>query len=799
MKTVDYGIDLGTTNSAIAKMTKRGAKIIRGRDQSPLIPSAVALNRQGQIVVGRDALKDPDFTVVSGFKRHMGTTTSLELSDNEFRTPVELSAEILKELKAAVKRRFDEELRHVVITVPAMFQQPQCQATSGAASLAGLEAVSLLQEPIAAATAYFSEEEPEEGHYLVYDLGGGTFDVSLIRLRDNHMAVVAHGGDNYLGGREFDRRLVEWVKRDLAEGLGILDDLDGPRETWILSQECEQAKIALTDEASATIDLGRLGISVPHLEIERATFEELIMDLVEKTLRLTCDRLESQGLSTGDLEGVILVGGPTQMPIIRRRLKEALGVPIFLEHDPMTVVAVGAAIHASRLVVDQQSESPVGSADSVELSLHFATVSPDDEVFISGKVADDRHLNSEVRFIRSGGDWETGWIALKNGAFVAELSLHQMGVTEFQLQVRSSTGSQMPATPPSISIRHGVESANPVTPYKYGVMLEDETTGWVIDHTTPLPAYGWRVFKSTHLVRANTSDRLNIYFLEGLSREAHDNVKVGELVICGEELERSLPADQEIEVRLWMDQSRILKARVYVPLVDKEYEVSFTSEIKKTDVPTLRASAEVAREIISQIDAGAADVTHIEAELTHLEAAIEKVAAGRAEVGEEERIEKQLSDLKAHARPLGHANRLEISYDEALGFLEKTERVCEIAEDARGLRVVEQLRRDAQQSYQTESVEGLKDVCSKARELFMSHYAQTPHFFLGFCEWLESREQHASNSSALHSAIGRAREAALGGDIEGARTFCAEALALLPESDQAESKSRNFSPGLKTA
>jgi molecular chaperone DnaK len=178
-QTVDFGIDLGTTNSAIACAGRRRIEIVKNRLQSELTPSAVSRTARGQLLVGQDALDKYDAAPATRFKRLMGTANRVSLGDGSEMSPEELSAEVLKELRSATRLRYDLDLTHVVITVPAMFQQPQCEATHRAAELAGLAAVTLLQEPIAAATAYLNESA-EPGDYLVYDLGGGTFDVSLV-------------------------------------------------------------------------------------------------------------------------------------------------------------------------------------------------------------------------------------------------------------------------------------------------------------------------------------------------------------------------------------------------------------------------------------------------------------------------------------------------------------------------------------------------------------------------------------------------------------------------------------------
>ncbi|MEM4408356.1 MAG: Hsp70 family protein, partial [Candidatus Caldarchaeum sp.] len=413
-QTVDYGIDLGTTNSAIARMEKKGPKIVKSRYQSDTVPSAVAVGPHGEVLVGEDALKDARLMPARQFKRLMGTNRKIRMADGSEWDPVSLSAEVLKELKASVKRRYDEDLTHVVITVPAMFQQPQCEATYQAARKAGLEAVALLQEPIAAAIAYLNDE-PAEGYYLVYDLGGGTFDVSIVKVHSGEMHVVAHGGDNFLGGADFDKRILEWVIQQIEIGYGHYPQLNSPTGRWVLMKECELAKIRLTDEERTSIDLSYFDLPIAKIDISRQILNDLVEDLVEKTIFHAKMRLDESRLSPNDINAVLLVGGPTQMPYIRQQIREQLGIETRLE-DPMTIVALGAAIHASTILMPSRPRQHRKDETSVSLDIHYEPVSPDLECTVSGRVVSPAGFAGEIRFSRSTGDWDTGWVRLQNGA-----------------------------------------------------------------------------------------------------------------------------------------------------------------------------------------------------------------------------------------------------------------------------------------------------------------------------------------------------------------------------------------------
>jgi molecular chaperone DnaK len=333
--TVDYGIDLGTTNSAIARMTPKGPQIIPVRSQN-YIPSVVAVDKRGALKVGKDALNVPELNPARLFKRLMGTKNTISLLDGQGWSPERLSSEILKALKAAAKLKTDEDIADVVITVPAMFTQPQCAATNEAAHIAGLNAVALLQEPIAAATACLSDD-PVDGYYLVYDLGGGTFDVSLIRLQDREMNVVEHGGNNYLGGADFDRSVYNWVLNQINRKGGDTDQFRQDANKYRLMACCEEARIELSDASSTNIYLEEFDLPIAKIEFTRENLEDIVAEFVTQTIATTKDRVNTLPNGLKDVRAVLLVGGPTQMPYIRKRLQEELAIPINLEQDPMTV------------------------------------------------------------------------------------------------------------------------------------------------------------------------------------------------------------------------------------------------------------------------------------------------------------------------------------------------------------------------------------------------------------------------------------------------------------------------------
>lgn len=786
-QTVDFGIDLGTTNSAVARMQKKGPALIRSRSQSPVFPSAVTRNRAGQVLVGDDALRDPDLAATRAFKRLMGTTNSVPLWDGSQWKPEQLSAEVLKDLKAAVKRRYDEDLVHVVITVPAMFQQPQCEATHRAAELAGLEALALLQEPIAAATAYLSED-PEDGHYLVYDLGGGTFDISVVELRDSEMTVVSHGGNNYLGGVDIDNRLHEWVLERLeAHGIGRSAVAD-PRSRHILLRECERVKILLTDEEAALMDLGDLEVPVPPIRVDRRVVEYAADQVVSETLRLTQRRLEEAGLDSWDVKSVLLVGGPTQMPFLRRRLRDDLGLTLRVEQDPLTVVASGAAIHASTLL--RPGRGSRRSAPGVcSLELHYDPVVQSSPVPMSGRVTSPAGFRGEARVSRVSGDWATGWIPLQNSAFAVDVALEAQDLTEFQVEVRDERGTPQAVEPERFTLRRGVAAAAPVAPYNYGVALVDFETQPILRKGETLPAYRKLTFRTAHDVRGGTDEAVQVYFLEGESPHSSDNSKVGHLPLTGRALGRTLPAGTEVEVSLRMDESRLLKVKVYVPLLDLEFEPPITTEIGKPRAQDLAKSVQEIRKQLADLQEHAeADEQQVLMEsardLEHLEAEIQD--APRGETDREERVQKKLADVRAHLRPALRRHELDILYAEVQEQGEGASSLCRAFGDVLGANTVERLVQEARTHYEMGSRERLESIKNRIRSIFWEHYLKTRECWVRLHQHLRTRVDGATDRVRFHDLLKKADGYLAQEDLDGARLCLVQAMELLDEGSGAE-------------
>jgi molecular chaperone DnaK len=765
-------------------MEKRGPRVIKSRYQSDTIPSAVAISPTGQILVGEDAIKDASrLKPALQFKRLMGTNSRVTMADGSEWDPTSLSAEVLKELKASVKRRYDEDLTHVVITVPAMFQQPQCEATYQAALKAGLEAVALIQEPIAAATAYLSES-PDDGYYMVYDLGGGTFDVSIVQVRLGEMHVVVHGGDNFLGGSDFDKRIYEWVTQQIELGYGHRPALYTPEGKWVLMKECERAKIRLTDEEQTIIDLSYFNLPIAKIDITRSILQDLVEDLVEKTIFLAKMRLEESRIPSSEVVSVLLVGGPTQIPYIRQRIREELGIETRLE-DPMTIVALGAAIHASTILKPTRTVHSDSGASVVELELYYEPVSPDQIIPISGKVTNPKNFTGDIRIATTSGDWETGWIKLRNGAFATELMLSREAVTAFDISVRDSQGNLLSAHPESISIRWGTAPPKAVAPYHYGVALDDGTMDIIIEAGTPLPAYGRpKQYRTNRTIRAGSDDEFVVYFLEGKSRIASDNIKVGELRLTGRDFPHTLKENEKVEIRMRMDESRRLTARVYIPLFDREFPVSLVSAIYEVSRDQLPEEIQKVNEMIREIEdlvseADQDQLLRIVGEMERLEVEIAQSQQMRAMPTEE--LVQRVAHIKQELREFHSRYKPIADYNQTKEVLDFAEQMCAQFNDRMGLATIQDLRKELEKCKRLNDVRGMNTIREQAVAITQPHLMKTGEFWIGMIVWLREQAPLASNRVAFLQAVDQIENCLQLGDIESAKIYAKRAFQYLPD------------------
>ena len=373
------GIDLGTTNSVVSVIEGGEPTVITNPEGSRITPSVVGFTKDGQRLVGqlakRQAVSNPDRTI-SSIKRHMGETYKVSIDGKDY-TPPEISAMVLQKLKADAEAYLGETVKQAVITVPAYFNDAQRQATKDAGTIAGLEVLRIINEPTAAALAYGLDKDNDET-ILVFDLGGGTFDVSILELSEGTFEVKSTSGDTHLGGDDFDKKVMDWMVAEFKRDNGI--DLSADKmSAQRLIEAAEKAKIELSSMTSTNINLPFITADATgpkHLDLTltRAKFDDLTRDLVERTMEPTRNAMKDADLTGDQIDKIILVGGSSRIPAVQNAIREILGKEPSKGINPDECVSIGAAIQGGVLSGEFGKDNKILLLDVTPLSLGIETL-----------------------------------------------------------------------------------------------------------------------------------------------------------------------------------------------------------------------------------------------------------------------------------------------------------------------------------------------------------------------------------------------------------------------------------------
>ncbi|WP_299334869.1 Hsp70 family protein [uncultured Psychroserpens sp.] len=599
MKTINFAIDLGTTNSLIAKYDDGNIKIYNnplGLKQT--LPSCIAF-RGNRTVIGDKALdyleKDAE-NICMLFKRKMGTqdTYYVPSIDKEM-SPIELSSLILKELKNFVND--EESMTSVVITIPASFDTIQSNATKKAGYMAGFKEVVLLQEPIAACLAFAntsSIEVSDKQNWIVYDFGGGTFDVALVEVNDRELKVTDNLGDNYLGGADFDNLIVEkLIVPFIEEKLGIANlwkDLKSKTTNFKglyfeLLKIAEEAKKELShyEETEIELDIDINGDNFfEQFVIKREQFEDLIAPKVEQTIQFIQDVIKNNQLLNSQIERVILIGGSTYVPLIKKRISEAIGVEVNSTIDPTSAVVHGAAYYAGSkpasvsqdvLVVEKEE-------DTVDFKLFYEQNTRDLEELITGKVASDKV--SGFRIMRKDGGYDSGVKTLDDGGFSEFVPLLEGRLNLFKIQLLNSALDVVKIID-TISINQGSYNVQG-QPLPNDICMEVDDLDASATRLEKVFAKGSilplrkKIYKTaSKTILQQSKSNLIINIIEGKSKGLPSSgLSIGYIEISGKDLEEDLIKGTDIEIEIEVTESRDLKINVFLQSCDQEFKNVFS-------------------------------------------------------------------------------------------------------------------------------------------------------------------------------------------------------------------------------
>ena len=601
-KMINFGIDLGTTNSVIAKFIKGKIEVFSDPSENgrQTLPSIVYYKKDKTVVGGQAKTyleREEPTQVFSRFKRLLGTTETKRVKIlNVSKTPVELSAEVLKELKTFVHS--GEQVDAAVITIPASFNIPQSNATSEAGYLAGFKQVILLPEPIAASLAYAINQnisELENKQWLVYDFGGGTFDVALVKIKDGELKVLDHEGNNFLGGAEFDDLIVDKIIAPYLNKHYKFTDLEkkmksasGDYNSFYYRSlfVAEKAKISLSNKASAEIELTDItdekGEKIDEsFDITRSEFESLIKETIDDTIDMIKKILVRNSLHSSDIQFTLMVGGSTYIPYVRKRVEEILQIPVNCSINPTTAVAIGAAYFAGTKEKNVGIENTKKSASGLKIRFAYNKTSTENEEILTGKF-DGNTDGLFYRIKREDNGFDTGVKPLSQ-RISEDLQLVKDGYNYFKFTILDAQNNIVDADIDLIGISPNINPGE--TPLANDICIEIDEDRELINAGTAKTKLLSVFYKNTFLpqkktitryltksILKDTNEKVILNILEG----SHTNLPAANLTIGYMEIKgTSLPADvyknDEVEIKIEISSNREIKASVYFIRINREF------------------------------------------------------------------------------------------------------------------------------------------------------------------------------------------------------------------------------------
>jgi len=817
--TIDFGIDLGTTNSEIAVVDKGHVHVIKNGFRDEITPSAVRIDRKGSIIVGKLAFNqrvDDRENTHTQFKRLMGSQQVLSFPSSGRRTrPEELSAEVLKSLRQDVLREIGEEITASVITIPALFEIPQCDATRRAAELAGITCSPLLQEPIAAALAYGFQAESLDGFLLVYDLGGGTFDASLIRTVEARLRVIDHAGDNFLGGKDFDEKLLDYLIQKLEREFGLrqLDPTSDRKAFAKLLAEAENGKIQLSNSPSAYISITDLGKGLEDFEasfeLTRSEYENLIEPFVRKTIEICEQLLDANHLSKTAVSRIILVGGPTLTPFVRSAVENGMGIKPEFKVDPMTIVARGAALFAASQRVPQiQSVRPVKG--TLRLKLVYSPVSQDTETDVGGKLEEAGDLSdARVEISRGDGGWNSGRLLLTGNAFMATVVLNDRSVNEFQIKVFDKTGSALKVDPENFTITHGPMVEDAPLSRAISLGLSDNTTHVLIRKGTTVPCQGrtkrGEIVTAHEVSKGETKDVLNIPLLQGENERSDRNREIGTLRISGKDISRTLPAGTDIEMVVEVDRDFKVKVNAFVPLLNQSFPIIFGDTIAPLPrVEDMQADLEAEKQRLALLgedrnstntSPGQDKVGEVGTTVRDLEGQLEKAKVKDPDAAE--RVRRGIEELKARIDLIEQSQKWPSLLHRLEEVKQLTTEAVQGTNERKDSERFEKLLAEARSAVELKDPLKLGKIISSLESLTWEIWARQDDFWVASFQNVSKYASKFIDRQRGNSLIEEGTLAIERADFASLRSIVRELWALVPDSEETTKEKMQFPSSLR--
>lgn len=751
---IDYGIDLGTTNSAICRMEKGEAVVIKTDVLKDTMPSCVSFTKRKSVKAGDSAFNDMKSdkrraskagkkgvsNAYVEFKRTMATNTCYHSSfmERDYSSE-ELSAEVLKTLKSFVT---DENFSSVVITVPAKFTVNQKTATMEAAKLAGFKRCELLQEPIAAAMAYGLSTDSKNGIWMVFDFGGGTFDAALLKVEDGIMQVFDTEGDNYLGGKNLDYAIVDNIiipyLRDnfnLNNTIADADKKEVLRDAMKTYAEEVKNQLSFKEKEDILSNLGELGEDDEGEEIEldltvtQGDVFNIMRPYFQKAVDVCKNLLQRNHLAGSQIDKLILVGGPTHSPLIRQMLKEQITPNVDTSIDPMTAVATGAALYASTMDAEVSEEDiEVGV---INFDIGYESTSVETTEWISIKLADKSPLmKAWVEFVRNDKAWSSGNVEVDSTGNVIEVSLLESKPNSFNVMAYDEKGNILPCFPSEFTIIQGTKVGAAPLPYNIGIATWSDVKkrgvfrmAKGLEKNKPVPAIGVvNDLKTSCQLRPGVeSDELTIpiYQVDDFSgaegRSASLYEYVADVVITGDDIETLIPADSSVDVILKVDTSEQMTLEVHFLAsditVEKKLDTSKKQSVEEAE-NIIRRQLKEAQQSIDRLADSNISVTKIQKELDRVREEAENSSEKKAVLQHLKEVLRKIESLDESTE----WQRLEAELREEFDRLEKAQNDLGNENTAK---LVNQLRLQTDQVICSKVVSMGREILEQINSLFV--------------------------------------------------------------------------------
>ncbi|MDB4372153.1 Hsp70 family protein [Mariniblastus sp.] len=811
--TIDFGIDLGTTNSAIAVLNGVVPEILKNNEDLDITSSAVHISKRGQLRVGIKAkeqlMNDGSVDdVYIEFKRRIGTDYTYTFrSAKRKMNPEELSAEVLKSLCGNAQQRLGEDVQAAVITVPAAFDQKQCAATKRAAEMIGLKQCPLVQEPVAAALAYGFQEQTEREYWLVYDFGGGTFDAALMKADDGVIDVVNHGGNNNLGGADIDWAIVEKIIIPQVVKEFNFPGLKRGNPHWSdaierLKHAVEVAKIELSRCEKTFLDckIGDNDGEIVEIDfpLTRSAVITVAEPIIMKSVKICQRVLEEKDLTPSMIHKVILVGGPTLASYFRDILTDQLKVALDYSLDPLTVVAQGAAVFAStQTLID---DGPVAKG-TYKLDLNYNPVGPDEDFSVRGTVlAEGEEFNGyTISFTNPAADWDSGKIPLKaDGKFKALLLAEAEGRNTFAIQLADARGTFQKITPEEFPYTMGGMVSHQNALKSFGVEINNNEFDVLIKKGTPLPAKMTKVYRTTKsLRRGDTGEMLSIPIVEGENPKADRNHLQSILAVNATSIRRDIPAGSEVEVTLWMNADRSVRARAYVTMLDDDFEVAITEEMKTPDASRLNREFEEEKNRLAELSEKSGSSPAISEQQAKISELKDLIETAQGDPDAAINAETQILELKADLDKIENESEWPRTVERARTTLIDLDTLItqSASENSEFKRLARELRAEVEQLIDDHRDDRLAKKVEQVTELHHEVMLSKDDFWVAMFGYAKEQRAAMTDSVTARKLIEQGDACLQRGAIQQLRQVVSQLMDLLPQEAQEAIRQVGYAQG----